>query len=92
MENYDDGPLATSDNDDDSSSDGNSPGSGDEEEHNEEGYDEEDCGNDHNVPFAVPFNSITNEEWFPSLCSNLDYCIDLDNIVEDHFIVCLDAQ
>ena len=62
LENYkvesdDDDPFATSD-DDDSSSDGNSPGSGDEEKHNEEGW---DCGNDHDVPFTVPFNSITNE-------------------------------
>ena len=92
LENYeiesdDDDPFATSD-DDDSSSDGNSPGSGDEKEHNEEGCDDEDCDNNHDVPFTVPFNSITNEEWFPSLCSNLDYCVDLDNLVEDNFIAC----
>ena len=92
LENYkvesdDDDPFATSD-DNDSFSDGNSPGSGDKEEYNEEGCDKEDCGNDHDVPFTVPFNSITNEECFPSLCSNLDYCVDLDNLVEDNFIAC----
>ena len=76
-ESDDDDPFTTSD-DSDSSSDSN--GSGDEEDHVEEDYGD--------VPFTVPFNSITNEECFLSPARDLDFCVDLEDVVEDYFIVC----
>ena len=39
------------------------------------------------VPFTVPFNSITYEE-FPVLpITDPDNWVDLENVIEDHFFV-----
>ena len=85
----DDNPFATS-GDSDSSTDSNSSGSvlssGDEiEEVGLSSGDEEDCGSD--VSFTVQFNSITNEECLLSPTKDLDDWVELEDVVENHFIV-----
>lgn len=85
VDSDDDDPFATS-GDNDSSTDKNSSGSGDEiEEDGLSSGDEEDWCSD--VPFTVPFNSITYEECLVSPTTDIDNWVELEDVVEDHFIV-----
>ena len=56
---------------------------GDEEDSDEDNFAKENC----DVPFTVPFQSITNEERFlpPTNVFDYPYCVEFQDVAEDYF-------